>query len=488
MRLGLLDLSILLLYLAGVTALGVWLRRGQRDLRDYFLGGRRMPWWTLGLSIVATETSTLTIIATPAVAFAGNLGFLQVVIGYLVARVLICLIFIPAYFRGEFYTAYQLIEKRFGARMKSVAAGTFLITRALAEGVRVAAVALVVTVAFGTGEVWSVVIILLLTLLYTFYGGLKAVIWTDVMQLAIYVGGGIAAFFLLLDRLPGGWAEVTAVAAAHGDKLRVFDFAFDLTRTYTFWSGLLGGTFLTLASHGTDQLMVQRLLAARNRWDSQRALLLSGVVVLFQFALFLVIGVMLFAFHQHAPLIAAGESADRIFPVFIVREMPAGLAGLLVAAVFAAAMSTTSSTLNSLASSTVVDFLGHGRAADPGSSAGLLRVARWTTLAWGVVLLVLGTMNWGPLLEAGLAIASITYGSLLGLFLLGLGLKWATPRGALVGMFAGLAVILYVRFATELPWTWYVLVGTSATFAVGALASLLDNPEKPFGAEAGRDR
>jgi SSS family transporter len=485
MRLGALDLSILLLYLAGVTALGVWFRRGQRDIRDYFLGGRTTPWWALGLSIVATETSTLTIIGTPAVAFAGNLGFLQVVIGYLVARALICLIFIPAYFRGEFYTAYQLIEKRFGARMKSVAAGTFLLTRALAEGVRVAAVALMVTVAFGTGEVWSVVIILLLTLLYTFHGGLKAVIWTDVLQLGIYLAGGVAAFLLLLDRLPGGWTEVATVAAAHGGKLGVFDFALDLTRTYTFWSGVLGGTFLTLASHGTDQLMVQRLLAARNRSESQKALLLSGAVVFFQFALFLVIGVMLFAFHQHDALLAAGQATDRVFPEFIVREMPAGLRGLLVAAVFAAAMSTTSSTLNSLASSTVVDFLGHGRRAeDAERSAGLLRLSRWATLGWGAVLLVLGTVKWGPLLEAGLAIASITYGSLLGLFLLGLGMRRATARGALAGMFAGLAVILWVRFGTALPWTWYVLVGTSATFTVGALASLLDNPKKPFGAEA----
>jgi Na+/proline symporter len=205
---------------------------------------------------VATETSLLTVIGTPALAFGGNLGFLQLVIGYIVGRILICFVFIPQYFRGEFYTAYQLIEKRFGARMKSIAAGTFLLTRTLAEGVRVAAITKVVSVAFGIDARVSVLPIAVLTLIYTFEGGMKAVIWTDVIQLAIYLSGAVLAFFLLLDRIPGGWMEVTQVAAANGSKLDIFNFAFSLTQTYTFWSGVIGGTFLTMASHGTDQLMV----------------------------------------------------------------------------------------------------------------------------------------------------------------------------------------------------------------------------------------
>jgi SSS family transporter len=471
MRISALDLGIILLYLLGITLFGVRFRKRQRTLRDYFLGGRALPWWALALSIVATETSTLTVIGTPALAFAGNLGFLQLVLGYQVARVVICLLFIPQYFRGEFYTAYELIERRFGARLRSIAAGTFLLTRTMAEGVRVAAVALVVRVAFGTGELASVVIITLLTLLYTFHGGLTAVIWTDVIQLIIYLAGAVAAFFLLLQAIPGGWGEVAQVAAAHG-KFQIFDFAWSLTQAYTFWAGIIGGTFLTTASHGTDQLMVQRLLAARSARDSRLALLASGVVIFAQFALFLVLGVMLYA-HHGAPAIEPGRSYDWLLPEFIVTEMPAGLAGLMIAAVFAAAMSTTSGTLNSLASSTMVDLLGARRAADGAQESAFLARSRRITLAWGAVLLVLGTLEWGPLLEAGLSIASIVYGSLLGLFLLGILNRRATSHGALAGMIAGLAVMLYAKLATPLAWTWYVAVGTATTFAVGALSSLI---------------
>ncbi len=474
MRITPFDLAVILLYLGGITLFGVWFRRGQQNIRDYFLGGRNTPWWALALSIVATETSTLTVIGTPAIAFAagGSLTFLQLVLGYQVARVMICLLFIPQYFRGEFFTAYQLIEKRFGGWMRKVAASTFLVTRTLAEGVRVAAVGLVVSVAFGTGDVASVLIITVLTLLYTFHGGLSAVIWTDVMQLGVYLAGAAAAFFILLQRIPGGWAEVTQVAAATG-KFQIVDFSLSLTTDFTFWAGVIGGTFLTTASHGTDQLMVQRLLAARNERDSKKALLASGVIVFAQFALFLVLGVMLYAFHQHYPLLQPGMTDDRIFPEFIIREMPPGLTGLMIAAVFAAAMSTTSGTLSALASSSVVDFLGL-KGAGPEADAKFLRISRRMTLAWGAVIIVLGTLHWGPLLKAGLQIFSITAGSLLGLFLLGT-LNWrATPRGALAGMIAGLAVMLGVRFLSPLAWTWYVLVGTLTTFAVGSAASLMD--------------
>ncbi len=472
MRLSSLDLAILAAYLIGITLFGIHFRRGQRDIRDYFLGGRTAPWWALAFSIVATETSTLTIIGTPALAFAGNLGFLQLVLGYMVGRVLLSVLFLPRYFRGEFYTAYQLIERRFGGRMKSVAATTFLVTRALAEGVRIAAIAKVVSVAFGTDTRLSVVVVMSLTLIYTFEGGMKAVIWTDVVQLVLYLTGSVAAFVLLLDRIPGGWSEVTQAAAAAGGKFRIFDFTFSLTQTYTFWSGLLGGTFLTMASHGTDQSIVQRLLAARSERQGVAALLASGGIILVQFTLFLVLGVMLYAFHQHAPLIVTGGDADRIFPEFVVREMPAGLKGLVLAAIGAVAMSNASGSLNSMAASSVVDLYHvSGREADP---ARILRLSRWATLLWGAVLLVLGLVRWGPVLEAGLTIASITFGSLLGLFLLAFFNRRATPNGALAGMITGLAVLLCAKFGTRLAWTWFVLLGAVTTYLVGSLASLLD--------------
>jgi SSS family solute:Na+ symporter len=471
MRISHLDLGILILYLAGITLFGARFRRSQHTLRDYFLGGRTAPWWALACSIVATETSTLTIISTPGIAFATNLGFLQLVIGYLIARVVICAVFIPQYFQGEFYTAYQLIEKRFGARMKAFAATIFLVTRALAEGVRISAIGKVVSVAFGMGDRVSVIVITLLTLFYTFEGGMTAVIWTDVLQLGLYLTGSLAAFFLLLHRIPHGWLAVVSAAAAAGGKFRLFDFTFSLTQSYTFWSGVIGGTFLTMASHGTDQTMVQRLLAARSERDSKAALLASGVIIFVQFSLFLVLGVMLFVFAQHFALPIPGGDPDRIFPEFIVSQMPVGLAGLVLAAIFAVAMSNASGSLNSLASSSILDFSAL-RGSAPADQTTLLRNSRRVTIVWGIVLGCFGLIHWGPVLEAGLTIASITYGSMLGLFLLGLWNRRATAGGAAAGMLVGLATMLGVKFFTPLAWTWFVLVGTVVTFAAGSLASL----------------
>jgi len=469
MQISYIDLAIVIVYLVGVTLFGAHFRRGQQNLRDYFLGGRTAPWWAIACSIVATETSTLTIISTPGIAYAGNLGFLQLVIGYLVARVILCLVLVPQYFQGEFYTAYQLLEKRFGTRMKSAAAVIFLGTRALAEGVRISAIGKVVSVAFGTGETLSIVIIATLTLFYTFEGGMRAVIWTDVLQFTLYITGSIAAFLLLLHKIPGGWPTVTQAAAAAGGKLTVFDFAFSLTKSYTFWSGLLGGTFLTMASHGTDQTMVQRLLASRNERDSKTALLASGVIIFAQFALFLVLGVMLFVYAQHFPLAIPGGDPDKIYPRFIVRSMPVGLVGIVLASIFAIAMSNASGSLNSLASSSIIDL---GVRSGESGTQSLVR-SRKLTLAWGVVLGILGLVHWGPVLVAGLTIASITYGATLGVFLLGTWNRRANETGALVGFVIGIASVIAIKFLTPLAWTWYVLVGTVITFAVGSLASTL---------------
>ena len=467
MQISPIDFGILVLYLAGITLFGARFRREQQNLRDYFLGGRSAPWWALACSIVATETSTLTIIGTPAIAFGGNLGFLQLVLGYLVARVILCVVLIPQYFQGEFYTAYQLLEKRFGARMRAVAAVVFMGTRALAEGVRISAIGKVVSVAFGTGDRVSILIITVLTMFYTFEGGMRAVIWTDVVQFFLYLAGSVAAFFLLLQKIPGGWPEVAQVAAASGGKLRVFDFAFSLTQSYTFWSGLLGGTFLTMASHGTDQTMVQRLLAARNERDSKKALLVSGVIILVQFTLFLVIGVMLFVYMRSGGLIVPAGDPDRIYPAFIVQRMPVGLAGIVLASIFAIAMSNASGSLNSLASSSMMD-MGRRRAETTAQSLG---ASRRMTLVWGVVLGLLALVPWGPVLVAGLTIASITYGALLGVFLLGTWNARANENGALLGFATGLATMIAVSRFTALAWTWYVLAGTIVTFAVGTIAS-----------------
>ena len=472
MRIGIVDLAIIVLYLVGVTLFGLRYGRKQHTIRDYFLGGRSAPWWALACSIVATETSTLTIISTPGIAYATNMAFLQLIIGYLVARVILCIILIPQYFRGEFFTAYQLLEKRFGARTKSVAASIFVVTRALAEGVRFAAIGKVVSVALGLNDRLSVAVITLLTLIYTFEGGMRAVIWTDVMQFLLYIAGSIAAFFLLLHRIPFGWASVTHAAAAAGGKLRIFDFHFSLTQSYTFWSGVIGGTFLTMASHGTDQTMVQRLLAARSERDSKKALLASGVIIFFQFALFLVIGVMLYVYRQHIPFPVPEHDPDRLFPEFIVTQMPAVLAGIVLAAIFAVAMSNASGSLNSLASSSMIDFSRARGAAVKADAKKQVRRSRQWTIFWGILLGTFGMIHWGPVLVAGLTISSITYGSLLGAFLLVIWNPRATGRGAIAGMVAGLVGMTAIHFFTPLAWTWYVLAGTIITFVTGSLVSI----------------
>lgn len=467
-------------YLAGITAFGVRFRKRQRSLRDYFLAGRNIPWWAIALSIVAAETSVLTIISIPGLAYDTDFGFLQLVLGYLVARVLICLLFIPQYFRGELFTAYQLIERRFGRRLRALTAAIFLLTRAAAEGVRVYAVSIVVRFALGRGEggpawvdVAAIAMVLLLTLIYAFEGGMAAVIWTDVVQIVIYIGGTVVAVFTLLQLVPGGWPAVHALADSAG-KFRVFHFSRDIFQTYTFWAGLVGGTFLTMASHGTDQLLVQRLLAARSERASKSALLASGLFILAQFALFLLVGALLFAFYHLFPPAAPFRRSDDIFPTFIVSEMPRGMAGLLVAAILAAAMSNLSAALNSLASSSVVDFYLHLRPQT--GEAQRLRLSRRATLLWGAVLFVLALVflfHGGRVVEVGLAIASIAYGALLGIFLLGVLTRRANQAGGAVGMACGLAIELYVARWTHIPWTWYVAIGTLTTFAIGYIASFV---------------
>src|SRR5437879_10991607 len=297
MGLNKLDFAIIALYLAGITLFGLRFRKKQRTLRDYFLAGRDIPWWAIALSIVAAETSTLTIISIPGLAYDTNLTFLQVIMGYVVGRIVISFLLLPHYFRGDLYTAYELIERRFGRQLRSLTAGLFLLTRAAAEGVRVYAVSIVVSIALGTGEVASITIITLLTLIYTFEGGLAAVIWTDVVQTAIYIGGTLLGIVAIIHSVPGGWSHIHQVGTAAG-KFRIFDFTLSFWKPYTFWAGLMFGAVFVTASHGTDQLIVQRLLAARNLRQSKAALVSSGAAILIQFALFLLLGVMLFVYYM----------------------------------------------------------------------------------------------------------------------------------------------------------------------------------------------
>jgi SSS family transporter len=372
------------------------------------------------------------------------------------------------------FTAYELMGRRFGPRIRKFTAGTFLLLRALAEGVRVFAVSIVISIVLGSGEVASIFVIVCLTLFYTFEGGMTAVIWTDVVQMVLYVGGALASFFLILQLIPGGWAHAVALgSAAH--KFQLFDFRFSFSaaffqRTYSFWGGLLGGCFLTTASHGTEQLLVQRYLAARSERDSRLALFGSWVVVFFQFALFLTIGVLLFAYY-HDTGTPPPAIPERSYPEFVWNHLPPGLAGLVIAAILAAAMSNLSAALNALASTTILDFLKPLRPAYTESR--LLRLARWATVFWGAVLFVIGlaARHWGSVLEAGLAIASVLYGALLGVFLLGVLTKRPGEISAMIGMSAGFLATLLLR--SHVAYTWYVLIGSLATLAVGYGASFV---------------
>ncbi len=470
MGLNHLDLAIIALYLVGITLFGLRFRKKQRSLRDYFLADRNIPWWAISLSIVAAETSTLTIISMPGLAYDSNLTFLQVAMGYVVGRIIISFVLLPHYFRGDLYTAYQLIERRFGTRLRTVTASLFLLTRAAAEGVRVYAVSIVVSIALGTGQIASIAIITLLTLIYTFEGGLAAVIWTDVVQTVIYIGGTLVGVFTILHLVPGGWPAIHT-AAANAGKLQVFDFTPNFWLPYTFWAGLIGGALFNTASHGTDQLIVQRLLAARNERQSATALISSGIAIFFQFALFLIVGVMLWVYYG-MPSSAFGK-ADYIYPKFIVSQLPHGISGLLIAAILAAAMSNLSAALNSLSSSSMMDF--YLRRHPQTDDRKQLRLSRISTFFWALLLFALAVLSLhkvARVIEVGLAIASVAYGALLGVFLLGVLTKRANELGGMVGMLFGFALEFYLWMWTKVPWTWYVPMGTAVTFAVGYAASV----------------
>src|SRR5271155_3882538 len=482
------DLVLVVLYLIGITWFGLSFRKqGERSIKSYFLADRNIPWWAIALSIVAAETSTLTIISVPGIAFTGDFGFLQIAIGYLLGRIVICILFLPRYFRGELMTAYQLIGERFGTRLHRLTALLFLVMRAAAEGVRVFAVAIVVGVALGTGDVASIVILSLLTLLYTFEGGMKAVIWTDVLQMFLYVFGTLVSLWSVCRHIPGGAHTLLSVASSAG-KLTVFHFSLSIAQTYTFWAGVVGGCFLTMASHGTDQLMVQRLLVAKNLRESRLALLMSGVVIFVQFTLFLLIGAGLFVYYQQTGLTPHVASPDRLFPQFIVREMPAGISGLMIAAILAAAMSNLSAALNSLASTSMVDFYLLRR--PDVSESHKTRLSRLMTLGWAVVLLALAIVSGGSghVLEIGLSIASVLWGGMLGVFLLGTLTERANEGGTMIGLLFGCVLnLLLWRQSSEIhvtvlghnivfpkiAWTWYVAIGAVVTFGIGYVSSLV---------------
>lgn len=501
----LLDYIVIAIYLIAVAIFGIKVAGRQSSTTDYFLGDRDIPWWAVLFSVVATETSSLTFISIPAVAYGGNLTFLQITLGYIVGRIIVSFIFLPKYFQGEITTAYQYIGQRFGQGMRNITGTTFMVTRLLADGVRLFATAIPLAVILRLGGAFagwsdielyllSITVISLITVCYTLIGGIKAVIWMDVIQMGVYIGGALIAVVFLINGINGGFGSAMALAG-NAEKLQIFDFGFNLSfeafiaNPYTFFVAFIGGAVFSIASHGTDQIIVQRLLTTKNVQESQKALIWSGVVVALQFALFLGIGVLLYAFYNAQSFEALGlATADAIFAKFIVEQLPAGLSGLIVAALFAAAMSSLSSSLNSLASSSTMDlykpYFGKNNTEEQD-----LKISRIFTFIWAIILtgsafffafLQLSAGERPTVVELGLGIASYTYGGLLGAFLLGRISNHANKTDAIIGFFTGLIALLFMvkgpvqnilpGDGIAIAWPLYTLVGSTIVVLTGWLS------------------
>jgi len=480
MRLSLTAAVVLVAYVAAITAFGTWLGRKRRSVEDYFLAGRTVPWWAIASCVVATETSTLTFIGVPGTAYTGDWTFLQLAFGYVVGRFAIALVFLPPYFRREIYTSYELLQRRFGGAVRAASAGIFLAYRTLGDGIRLHAAALVLAVAAGRPDLEWIAIagLAVAMILYTEEGGVAATIWTDTVQMFVYLAGALVCLFAVVRLLPGGVGAAMAAAGAAG-KLRIVDASWDMAEPYTLGAGIVGGAFLTLATHGTDHYLVQRLLVARSRRDASLGLVLSGFLVLAQFALFLFLGTLLWA-HYGGRAFARG---DEILPTFVSTELPAGWVGFILAAIVAAALSPS---LNSMASTTVRDFyLPYLR---PGASeAQQVRVGRACTVFWGVAQMGVALLarDVDSALSEGLAALAYASGPTVGAFLLGVLTRTANSAGTMTGMVAGLVVSLSVgRLAPVLfgfpglAWTWNVAVGAVVTVAVGWTASRFLRPRQ----------
>ncbi|MCY9784358.1 sodium:solute symporter [Nocardiopsis sp. EMB25] len=485
------DLAVIAVYLLCSAWLGLKLSGRQRDVKDYFVGSGRLPWWAVCLSVVATETSALTVISVPGVAYLGDVTFLQVAVGYLVGRVVVAFVLLPRYHRGEMTTAYTYLGRRFGRGMQGTAAVTFLFTRLLADGVRLFAAAIpmrIVLAHYGVDLSYFAIIGLLaaVTVLYTLIGGIRAVVWVDVAQMGLYAVGGVIALAVIVTSLDVNFLAV----AADAGKTRFLDFTSNpVSAPYATVTAVLGGALLSTASHGADQIIVQRLLGCRTLRDAQKAVIGSGVVVFFQFALFLTVGLALFSHFDGASVDRLGLTGpDEVFPAFIVEGMPAGLSGLLLAGIMASAMSTLSSSLSALSSSTMADLYARFTRR-PLTDVQGLRLGRLFTLGWGLVFVGAAAMFTGtdnPVVELGLSVASLTYGGLLGSFFLGLWVRRARQTDALVAFCAAVATMAWLfLFERELVgFTWYTAIGVSIVLGLGSLLSLR---HRDAAAETGTD-
>jgi len=474
-----LDYAIIVLYLIGITAFGKIIGGKQKTVKDYFIGSQEVPWWVISFSIVAAETSTLTFISIPGLAYLTNLNFLQLTFGYLIGRVIVAQFFLPAYYKGELSTAYSYLQNRFGNKTRSLASVTFLFTRTAADGVRLFATAIPLYLMLDISPMIAIIIIAIVALLYTFTGGLKGVIWVDAIQMLIYIGGAILAGIYLIVNIPGNIGEILS-STEIVSKLSVFNLGYDkgfagfFSQPYTLLSGLIGGAFLSMSSHGTDQLIVQRLLAAKNLSESKKALVTTGVIIIFQFALFLIVGVLLYAYY--GPL---NIKSDEIFPKFIIEVLPSGVKGIIIAGLFAAALSTLAGSITSLSSSVMLDlYIPLKKSIDEKKN---LLYSKLLTIFWAVMLIFSAFIfmeSSKAVVEVALSIASFTYGGLLGTFLLGLSNKKIQQNHAIAGFISAIVIMSFIIFFKVVAWTWFILIGVCVTLFVGNILEMLTRKPK----------
>ena len=474
MHISILDYAIIVVYLIGIAAFGKFQGGKQKTVKDYFLGSKEVSWWVISFSIVSAETSTLTFISIPGLAYLTNLNFLQLTFGYLIGRIIVAQFFLPAYYKGELSTAYTYLQTRFGNKTRSLASITFLFTRTAADGVRLFATAIPLYLMIDISPMIAIIIIAVVALIYTFTGGLKGVIWVDAIQMFIYIGGAIVAGIYLINYIPGNIGEILS-SPEISSKLNIFNLGFEngfagfFSQPYTLLSGLIGGAFLSMSSHGTDQLIVQRLLAAKNLAESKKAIITTGVIIIFQFALFLIVGVLLYAYYGSLDI-----KSDEIFSKFIIEVLPSGIRGFIIAGLFAAALSTLAGSITSLSSSVMLDlYLPFKKTIDEKKN---FFISKMLTIFWAIMLIFSAFIfmeSSRAVVELALSIASFTYGGLLGTFLLGLSNKKINQNHAIIGFISAIIVISFIIAFKVVAWTWFILIGVCVTLLIGNLLSLL---------------
>lgn len=472
-----LDLIIVVAYLIVVALIGVFSGGKQKSIKDYFLGAEKIPWLAVSFSIIAAETSALTFISVPGLAYKTNFNFLQLTFGFLLGRIAVAIILLPRYYQGEISTAYTYLENRFGRRIRTFASIVFLITRVASDGVRLFAAAIPLYLLLNINPVYAILIISAIALIYTYTGGMKAIIYVDAFQMMIYLGGAAIIIIFIINQID---SNIFSDSNLLSQKLSIINLGFGnsvsdfLKEPYTFLSGLVGGGFLSMASHGTDQLIVQRLLALQNLRKSQLAIVTSGVIIIIQFAVFLFIGFLLFNFYGMTDM-----KSDEVLPTFIINQLPNGLSGFIIAGVFAAALSTLAGSISSLSSSTMIDLFLNNKKNELDEKT-KLRYSRMFTIAWTIILVgsALFFMNTDKaVVELALSISSFTFGGMLGTFLLGIFNKKANEKIAIISFLSGIIVVSVTIILKLVAWTWFVFIGVATVLIVGNILSVLSRKE-----------